>query len=350
MAQSEFLWQQQPEAEGELQAILKHACNKNQTLRQLDHDLIHISSTRLIDWIDHYSLPMKDATMKRLTAVGYQTCEDSEKRTVLNHPGAVLPMISLRKDKGSQTGVAVKVESIASYQQAHGLSGTIEGSPLSGFRRCLISSEGGVDFYVTERRGTRTLDPTFEDSSYLSRYHQASELWKGRARGLPDSDEAMQRTEACVDRMVQLVGKDLAAWIAMEGEREYWQGRNTAGHVQKGRQDRLGMGWANHDHHTFRSSRHFFRHLVNLMEKMGFHCRERFYAGKEAGWGAQVMENSTCGIVLFLDVDLAPEELHIDFAHDPLPDLGRLGTIGLWCALHGDSVLNAGMHHLEVFF
>jgi hypothetical protein len=110
------------------------------------------------------------------------------------------------------------------------------------------------------------------------------------------------------------------------------------------------MGWANHDHHTFRSSRRYFRHLVRLFEILGFHCRERFYAGKEAGWGAQVMEHKQARLVCFLDVDMAPEELDIDFAHHSLEERGQLGTVGLWCALHGESILKAGMHHLEAQF
>jgi len=110
------------------------------------------------------------------------------------------------------------------------------------------------------------------------------------------------------------------------------------------------MGWANQDHQTFRSSRAAFNQLVRLFETLGFHCRERFYAGEEAGWGAQVMENPNCGLVLFLDVDLAPEELEIDFAHHALPPRNILGTVGLWCGLHGDSILQAGMHHLEAQF
>jgi len=136
----------------------------------------------------------------------------------------------------------------------------------------------------------------------------------------------------------------------LEVERKYWQYKNTAGQQQKNRQDRIGMGWANHDHHTFRSSRERFHLLVRLFEILGFHCRERFYAGKEAGWGAQVMENPQSGLVLFLDVDLTDEEIEFDFAHHPLPSLKKLGTVGLWCALHGDSILSSGMHHLEAQF
>jgi uncharacterized protein (DUF2237 family) len=90
--------------------------------------------------------------------------------------------------------------------------------------------------------------------------------------------------------------------------------------------------------------------LVAVWEKLGFHCRERFYAGREAGWGAQVMEQPYTGIITFNDVDLTPDELLGDFSHDGLSPRDKLGTVGLWCALHGDSFNQAGMHHLEAQF
>jgi hypothetical protein len=39
-----------------------------------------------------------------------------------------------------------------------------------------------------------------------------------------------------------------------------------------------------------------------------------------------------------------------DFAHEPLASLNELGTVGLWCRLHGEAFLAAGMHHLECQF
>ncbi len=83
---------------------------------------------------------------------------------------------------------------------------------------------------------------------------------------------------------------------------------------------------------------------------LGFHCRERFYAGSEAGWGAQVLEQPIAGVVIFADVDLAPSEITGDFAHESLSPRTELGTIGLWCALHGEAMFEAGMHHLECQF
>lgn len=106
------------------------------------------------------------------------------------------------------------------------------------------------------------------------------------------------------------------------------------------------MGWANHDHHTFRSSRDVFSQLIQILETFGFRPRERFYAGAEAGWGAQVMEQRACRFAVFADVDLGPDEVEGDFAHRSIPARNELGTVGLWCALHGESMLSAGLHHL----
>ena len=62
------------------------------------------------------------------------------------------------------------------------------------------------------------------------------------------------------------------------------------------------------------------------------------------------MEQPVCGIITFNDVDLSSEELMGDFSHDGLAPREKLGTVGLWCALHGEAILQAGMHHLEAQF
>jgi len=49
-------------------------------------------------------------------------------------------------------------------------------------------------------------------------------------------------------------------------------------------------------------------------------------------------------------VDLTPEETEIDFSVKKLPAASSLGTVGLWVGLHGESFLEAGMHHLEARF
>jgi hypothetical protein len=179
----------------------------------------------------------------------------------------------------------------------------------------------------------------------------ARDLWEGRRRRFDDDAEGFDATEALLERVIELAGSsELACHLVFEVERDYWQSRNRAAQVQKARQDRLGLGWGNHDHHTFRCSRRFLPRVIALFERLGFRLRERFHAGEHAGWGAQILEHPTTGIVIFADLDLAPDEADDDFAHHALPDLARPNTVGLWVGLHGESILEAGMHHLEAKF
>lgn len=347
----EFQWECHPLAESLVLNILADCCKANESLAKLEKDLFNMTSTRLFDWLDHVSVGYSPEIEKALQVSGFVSEIVTATYRVFHHPGAQLPRVVMHDSKSAVRGAAVAVDRIGDFLLAHATAGTIEGTPLSGYRRCCVSTDNGVSLWVIERRGTYTMEPTYTDAKAVERYLLATELWQARSRGMEDESEAMAHTIAVAEQMIALVGENLAAWILLECERQYWQSRNTAAQVQKARQDRLGMGWANHDHHTFRSSRRLFPQLVRLFEMFGFICRERFYAGQEAGWGAQVMEHPHSRLVLFLDVDLQPHELNVDFRqHEVLPPLDKLGTVGLWCGLHGDSILQSGMHHLEAQF
>lgn len=290
-----FEWKCCPEAA----KLAEEAVSRVPGSEKLTGELLHKTSSRLFDWVDYVTYDDKRA----IEATGFLLMRDN----IYRHPGAQLPLLVV----DSKPALGVSVDPVSD-----GLS----------YREKQI----GEAIWEVERRSFDppfTFDPT------------AATLWAKRPRGL--SLDVAQK-------MVELVGEAVAASLVLEHERAYWQSRNRAGQVQYRRQS--PMGWGNHDHHTFRSSRQNFHHLVHLFEILGFRCRERYYTGKEAGWGAQVMEHPKVRLVLFLDVDLLPDELSIDFAHQPLPETSTLGTIGLWCALHGDSIAEAGMHHLEAQF
>jgi hypothetical protein len=176
-------------------------------------------------------------------------------------------------------------------------------------------------------------------------------MWQTRQRNWIGNEGAgFDHAETVAKRMIELVGQDLACELVFEVERDYWQSKNKAASAQKFRQDRLGLGWANHDHHTFRCSRRNFHRLISVLELLGFRLRENFHAGENAGWGAQILEHPVTGIVIFADLDLRPDELQTDFSHTSLEPLPRPNTVGLWVALHGESFLEGGMHHLEAQF
>lgn len=347
-----FQWKCQPEAEQFILDVIDKASQHSPFIAQFQKDLLEKTNTRLFDWLDHIVVGgLNGKVAKKIEEFGFVLQGSEADQHVYYHPGAQLPKIVIKDLQDISFGLAVSVESISDFLLVRGgIDTQIEGTPCSSYRRCCVISQPDIFLWVVERRGSLTMEPITEDAKNIENYIQCKEKWQNRLRSLEDEDKAMQQTLNLAHELIDIMGRDRAAWIVLECERQYWQARNTAAQFQKNRQDRLGLGWANHDHHTFRSSRRYFNQLVHLFEILGFHCRERFYAGEEAGWGAQVMENTNCKLVLFLDVDLAPHEISGDFAHKPLPELPQLGTVGLWCALHGDSILKGGMHHLEAQF
>lgn len=343
-----FQWECHPQAEALLLSEVSRLQSNHPFLRNLEKELADRASTRLFDWVDHLELKHQASLLEKLQSVGFEIEQDVSDHFLLYHPGALLPRVVLRKGECKE-GVALKVEHIEDFLMTRGLTRSIEGGILGRYRRCCVS-EGGTSCWVVERRGDLTMEPSPHRADDVQRYLEVRERWATRTRSLKNEEAQMLQLLELARYQVEQVGEDLAAWIFFEVERDYWQARNRAARIQKGRQDELGMGWANHDHHTYRSSRKLFPDLIRFFQILGFHCRERFYAGTEAGWGAQVMENPHCNIVLFLDVDLSPEEISIDFLKEDLPEIQNPGTVGLWCLLHGDSILKAGMHHLEAQF
>ena len=351
----DYTWPCWPQAEALIEQRLEEFLAAHAPARALATELYDRASTRIFDWLDHLVVRAGEPFVQAAQAVGYrpEPVDAPVGAVAYAHPGAQLPRLLVVAGAAATpqtTAVAVRAESIADFLLARGLSSPIAGDPLSPYRLATVWSQEGRAVLVVERRGYRGYLPQQVAAGYATRYLAARERWATRPRRPDDDAQGMVATLEIARDLVAEVGRDMAAWIVFEVERDYWQRRNWAGQIQKARQDRLGLGWANHDHHTFRSSRPAFTTLIATLETLGFACRERFYAGQEAGWGAQVLEQPACGLVVFADVDLQPGETDLDFAHIALPPGQRLGTVGLWCALHGESLLGAGMHHLEAQF
>jgi hypothetical protein len=307
------------------------------------------SGTLMLDWTDYLLLPVSDEAELRATGYTEDPLADApDAQKQLWHPEAMLPRVLVAPTNAKYPlALGIRPEHVAEFAGVHGIVNEIEGAPLSRFRKMLISEENGARFEVIERRAYRGYTTAEPD---LKAYLAARELWQTRRRVWDDDRAGMKHGLERIEQMVKLVGQDLACHLVFEEERRYWQKRNRAGTEQKRRQDSLGLGWANHDHHTYRSSRECFVDLIKAWELLGFHRRERYYAGQEAGWGAQAVEQPIEGIIIFNDVDLNPDEVDVDFSRKELPSQPTLGTIGLWCGLHGESFLEAGMHHLECRF
>lgn len=345
----DYQWTTQPQAAACVRDIYHEFLTRCPLAKTWETRLLHETGTRLLDWIDHWALPSGSDHASRLVEVGFvATAENGV--SVWRHPGGLFPAVILRDKPTWQ--MAMHVESVADFlaAQSGGEPPEIEGAPLAPLRRACIAADQQAEFWVLERHGYTGFEPPpFSPEQGAAVLIQA-EAFRLRRRRFDRDEDGFAHAMKLIQQAVDQVGVDRASDLFFAAEREYWMRRNRAACVQKARQDALGLGWGNHDHHTYRSSREHFHRLIAALEALGMVCRERFYAGREAGWGAQVLEQPRAGIVVFADVDLAPEEVMGDFAHEPLPSRRELGTVGLWCKLHGEAFLQAGMHHLECQF
>jgi hypothetical protein len=346
-------WQPQPAAQGLVNGLVSEFLARCPSAAELARRMRVETGTRFVDWVDHIQAPATASLEEELLEVGFERHPFPGAPECYVHNGGIFPQVVL--GSGPVLAVAIKVDSVADFVATHprGESGAIEieGEPLAPMRRAREFVGDRAEMWVIERHGYRAYSVPAPDAAKGIKTLKHLEAFRGRRRDFLDAAEGFAHVNRLVDAAIADLGRDLTCDLFFEAERRYWQSRNRAAQVQKGRQDRLGLGWANHDHHTYRCSRHVFKDLVALWEKLGFRCRERFYAGAEAGWGAQVMEQPVTGITTFNDVDMSPEELLGDFSHEGLPaGQGTLGTVGLWCGLHGEAVFQAGMHHLECQF
>ncbi len=342
-----FQWEPQPAAWNFLRAITEDFSVQCPQAAALAKRMSGETGTRFVDWIDHVRLPRRDSRARQLTEVGYQAESDGNGYTVFVNDSGMFPAVLVCD---GQLEIAIKVEFLADFLSANQLQREIQGAPLSQLRTARIFEGRDCAMIAVERHGTRAFEADKAAPKNAIKMLEHAEKLRARPRDLDSDEEGFAAASELIDTAIADLGRDLTCDIWFAAEREYWMRRNHAARVQKARQDVLGLGWANHDHHTYRASRRNFKALVATWEKLGFYCRERFYAGREAGWGAQVMEQPVTGIITFNDVDLTPDELMGDFSHDGLAERNSLGTVGLWCGLHGDSFLQAGMHHLEAMF
>lgn len=350
MSKPSFHWEPQPEAQALVREVVDHLLSRCPRAAELARRMRQETATRFVDWIDSIEVPAREDWEARLAKAGFACRERAGAGRVLVHAGGLFPTFVVSDTTVHR--VFIKVESVADFLAAWMISNdhVIEGEPYGAMRRAPVFHGDGADLWVIERHGSNSVVVPSPDPQRSIRMVRHFESLRRRERDWPEDEQGFDRVNRLVDTAIADLGADMACDIFFAAEREYWARRNRAARIQKARQDGLGLGWANHDHHTFRSSRHAFRRLVALFERLGMRPRERFYAGAEAGWGAQVLEQPVCGITVFADVDLSPDEVAGDFAHEPLSERRELGTVGLWCGLHGESILQAGMHHLECQF
>jgi hypothetical protein len=341
-------WGLFPEAEAFLSHQIEVFLKNHRFAYTLAAKIEQETSTRFFNWIDNIAISEDDINEQSILKMGYRkaSVRSSDGSPVFRSDGSTLFPILL--DDSKSFSLTLKAENLDVFQKQHSIANSIEGPEYSPLRSLEIGREDRFVLKAIERSGSGEFAVREKDD--VEDYKKTLALFGSRRREYEFEEKGIAELQHMVEARSDVLDPARIADAFFRNERRYWQNGNNAGKIQKARQDSLGLGWANQDHHTFRTSRLNFVSVIRIFEMMGMKSRERFYAGAQAGWGAQIMEQQDAGIVVFADVDLGPDETELDFAHRGLPEKRELGTVGLWVALHGESILQAGLHHLAAAF
>jgi hypothetical protein len=336
-ARKDRVWERQQDGEAIIRSLLARMVTSSARTQAFSAQLHGATAIRLRDIVDHLVLASRD-DINQLEAAGWRQGEDGAWR---NDEGMFPPVLM-----GTKEGLWIKVESIDDFAVANGQVTAIEGEPHAPLRRARVYDDKDATFGVIERNGFPGFEPVSSSKAELRQAQLCLQRFRARRREFDSVEKGLDYTDALVGSVVEAIGPHRACDLWLKAEREYWMRRCRAGAVQWERQRSAGVGWANVDHHTYDGSRRHFRRAISIFEKLGYELREMLYAGELAGWGSQVLEQPVIGSTIFADVDLSPEELTIDFAHEDLPDLTRHRRAGLLSALLGESILEAGINHI----
>ncbi len=330
-------WFPQPQAEAALRAVLGDMLARNAAAGAYATRLLDAAGVRLRDIVDHVVVGSSD--LARLEAAGWADRGDG----VFANAHGLFP-----EALPGASAIWFRVESIERFVAATGVSAPIEGAAHGPLRRAM-AFPGAVGVGAIERAGEIGFDVPEVSAKRIHDARLRLNAFRARRRQFDTVEAGLAHTEALVDAAVGDLGQHWACDLWFRAERDYWMSRCPAGRLQKARQDAAGIGWSNIDHHTYDGSREHFRHTVRILEKMGYQLREMLYAGEMAGWGSQVLEQPASKSTIFADVDLAPHETDIDFAHEELPPL-KLRRAGILSILHGESILEGGLNHVAALY
>ncbi len=342
--QERFDWQLYEKQEGYQVDLVVNFLKGNQMAFELARRIEDHTSTRFFDWVDHMVFSEEKFDIQDIILLGYKEKKELElpsETRMYNIPGSNLFPILIHPDETNE--LFIRPESIRDFQRTWSLRSEIEGTENAPYNTLEISRQNNRLLLACERRGYDGF--VVKEPSDLDDYLGALDFFSTRKR---ETIKDLTVLEECISKYSSNLVSGRLADAFFKAERQFWIDKNRAGRHQRRLQDDIGLGWANRDHQAFRCSRGNFSRIVRIFESLGMRPRERFYAGAQAGWGAQVLEHPVTKEAIFADVDLEPEESVGDFAHDGLPPRRELGTVGLWVGLHGESILSAGLHHLAV--
>src|SRR5581483_11470364 len=133
-----FDWQRFPAAEALVDRLIASALAGNAFAAELARRMEVETSTRVIDWVDHFAVSERPGLVGELEAVGYRrdlTVGYGVNAPVFVHDGGLFPRVAVVPGAGPEVReLGIKVESVADFSRAHDLGLEILGYPMGPYR------------------------------------------------------------------------------------------------------------------------------------------------------------------------------------------------------------------------
>src|SRR6516164_45666 len=159
-----FDWKRWPETEAFVDDLIAAALDGNAFAAELSGRMKRETGTSFKVWVDHILIRGGSTGASKLAALGYQRepIVHSVGVPVYGHPGGIFPRIALSLEDGaaaaSITEIAIKVESLPAFSQAHDLGLAMVGYPMGPYRIGRVSGKR-TTLSVVERRAYRGFEP-----------------------------------------------------------------------------------------------------------------------------------------------------------------------------------------------
>src|SRR5262249_49842881 len=155
-----FEWKRWPETEAFVDDLIAAALDGNAFAAELAGRMKRETGTSFKVWVDHILVRGGSAGASKLAELGYprEPVVHAVGVPVYGHPGASFPRIAVSLDDGADfasiTEIAIKVESLPAFSQAHDLGLTIVGYPMGPFRIARVPGKRTA-LAIVERRAYR---------------------------------------------------------------------------------------------------------------------------------------------------------------------------------------------------
>ena len=315
-------------------SVLAAAQARLPELARLGDTLRAACAIRLRDMVDHIIVPLGERAQEQ---AGWRP----DRANIWRHPNAAFPPVIA----GGAPGLAFRVERLERLLLALQIETSASAPNGSPLRRAVLFEGDSVVLHAVERNGSADLEHTgVPGIRKLRRAAIHQQVFRTRRRFFRSTENGLNHTERLVEAAVADLGQQWACHLFLRAEREYWLSRCEAGVLQKRRQDRAGVGWCTLNYLVYCSSRENFHRVSRVFQRLGYQCGEIIRSERLPLWSAQVFEHvSGMQPALLVEVDLADES---DCTSAALQPLTWHGPAGLWCAMHGESLLEGGVSRL----